>query len=124
MKTQEMTDNEIRIAIAEACGWKRDWVTEEQSSRFSISMHSKAWFPPDDREWDELEPPDYPASLDAMAEALATLSSVQQVVFVRHLKRILRNTEGQIEDSEIFQLLCDRDLARTYALAFLATLNP
>lgn len=80
-----MTPEAINIAIAKACGWVQAHVTPEQSARFGVTKHFKAWFPPDAREWDDLGCPNYTGSLDAMAGAEATLTGIEPDVYANHL---------------------------------------
>jgi hypothetical protein len=76
-----MTPEAQRIAIAEACGWKKgihagDW-----------------WLPGDDMVHAESEVPQYPSDLNAMHEAEKTRTAMQKVKFVLTLAE-LRNSPG------------------------------
>ena len=62
-----MTDNEIRIAIAEACGWKKEYTFTSQEFG-SCGEEVQAWISPSG-ETSVVKIPNYPADLNAMAEA-------------------------------------------------------
>lgn len=64
MKTENMTDEEKREAIAQACGWKD--FEEEDGALMGHTMGEDGWL-----RWDIV--PDYLNSLDAMHAAEKTL---------------------------------------------------
>jgi hypothetical protein len=77
-----MTDNEIRIAIAEACGW----------SKFMMGTGVP---PGHEKEWsDYVHPlPDYPNDLNAMHEAEKMLIGDQRLEYYGHLLKSSGNSE-------------------------------
>ncbi len=116
---KDMTDQEMRIAIAETCGWYR------------LPQDSQTWAP---RGWEhgkdvygKLRPtsnlPDYLNDLNAMREALACIDSKQQEVFIYHLHRIVDSLDEREESSYWLILMAT---ARQLAEAFIKTkgLNP
>lgn len=68
-----MTPERQNTVIAEACGWTLELITEKQASYYGILDSELVWFPPDNREWDSLECPDYCGSLDAIYEPVMAL---------------------------------------------------
>jgi len=91
-----MTDPAIRIACAEACGWKdinpkhgapigrpADWDTERDTRWFNL--------------------PDYPNDLNACAQFEATLKYEEQPVYLLHLKRVLMRTSPTQSAAEFEQ---------------------
>lgn len=105
-----MSDNEIRIAIAEACGWKwyrrpatGPWADRPYRSLYHPSLHAdyiaEQLTPADMTErqcnevfmWREGMIPDYPTDLNAMHEAEKTLTRKQGVHFRLWLSR---NSDG------------------------------
>lgn len=106
-----MTDEQIKIAVAEACGWK------------SLGMVTPGvmWQHPDERKdyvktyW----PPDYLTDLNAMHEAEKTLTPEQAVeYFVFQLKAVV--------DADVHattEHYYSHAAARQRAIAFLRTLG-
>lgn len=72
-----MTPDEIRIAVAECCGWKRELV----SMSVAGGRDSFIWLNPNGVG----DLPNYPASLDACAEMLGTLSEAEKYEYVGRL---------------------------------------
>ena len=72
-----MTDNEIRIAVAEACGWTHN---EYDASLWYHQDHC-----PDDKYILVDDLPDYSSSLDAMYEAEKVLTDDKLMDFARWL---------------------------------------
>lgn len=109
-----MTEEQIRIAIAEACGWKREFDGNHEEPEWY-------WIPPNDPDGDG-ELPDYCNDLNAMHEAeTATFGSTdlwQKFVFK------LLNTCGGSGMDELDGLCC---LVQVTALqraeAFLRTIG-
>lgn len=71
-----MTEQEINIIIAEACGWKRKnpkklWEWTPTTEWWEKSRYAKAYY--DDRDGGILYPPDYYNGLDAIQEAIEKL---------------------------------------------------
>ena len=71
-----MSDDEMRVAIAEACGWK--------PSAFGKCDMAGNPFPG----WDT--PPDYFHDLNAMHEAVTSLSEAEQVEWAGYLYDVAR----------------------------------
>jgi hypothetical protein len=107
-----MNDDEIRIAIAEACGWKWE---KCKDSEMLLQVH-----PPQGKRkivmFVEEAIPDYHNDLNAMHEAEMTLTDEQYRNWCYHLKRI-RNDE----DMPICK--CNSAPARQRAKAFLRTIG-
>lgn len=99
MKTptsQSMTNDEIRIAIAEACGWKltladntTHW-TDRWTDPNGGSYESGAYFLPPD-------PPNYPGDLNACAEFEKTLTAEEAHLYSRELEKMF-NAQPWHED--------------------------
>jgi hypothetical protein len=75
-----MSDQEINIAIAEACGWKREFDGNHEEPEWY-------WIPPNNPDGDG-EPPDYCNDLNAMHEAEKVLTHDQQVQFSVELGKL------------------------------------
>lgn len=86
-----MTDNEIRIAIAEKCGYKHEWLHGRKvpSQDFNLpDGDSLVWKTPDGGYFgDESGLPDYPNDLNAMHEAEKTLNPNEQNEYYEHSLR-------------------------------------
>lgn len=91
-------------AIAEACGWKIKTVTQEQSAFYGVPLSTRAWFPPDDREWDDIECPDYLNDPNAMHEAVSTVINTDELKdsYVRYLY-VLIDAPMPFEHTPLFQ---------------------
>jgi hypothetical protein len=100
-----MTHKAQRIAIAEACGWKRAWSEYRNEYR---------WYGPDDMNW--LLPPDYLNDLNAMYEAEKVLTGVEQDEYIGKLGWPADNTAHAAWKST-------HATAAKRAEAFLRTLN-
>ncbi len=120
-----MTDNEIRIAIFEACGWTtRSGVVEYDG----VSMPWALWIK-DGKEYNPHDAPDYPNDLNAMHEAEKVLSGENAISYRNHLARIttvLRN----LSDMEEVEPYCNENecayihaTAKQRAEAFLKTIE-
>jgi hypothetical protein len=68
-----MTNEQINIAIAEACGWKREFDGNHEEPEWY-------WIPPNNPDGDG-EPPDYCNDLNAMHEAVTTLPENKWVLY-------------------------------------------
>ena len=64
-----MTDDEINIAIAEACGWRFSPLAHIESKPFA----TMCWIAPNGADWQMQKLPDYCNDLNAMHEAEKTL---------------------------------------------------
>ena len=79
-----MTEQEQRIAIAEACGFTECRGAYWQGKR------------PGDNRWRNI--PDYPNSLDAMHDAVGLLTPAQKILFAETLASIvLRDEQGLVD---------------------------
>lgn len=67
-----MTDTEINVAIAEACGWKRGTVDDPSFSDPSKTIKRDRWIMPSGLS--SRKPPDYCSDLNAMHEAEMSLT--------------------------------------------------
>ena len=80
-----MTPAEQNIAIAEACGWKRDNKVNEwlRPSRSHIPQFHSSWFGID-------QLPNYLSDLNAMHEAEKVLIGPQAILYERMLENMVR----------------------------------
>jgi hypothetical protein len=91
-----MSDEQIRIAIAEACGWRR-----QISESAILGIISTQWFKPDGTKAHPHEvsgnalgyTPDYPNDLNAMHEAEKNLGNGQHEKYESHIQNILIKEE-------------------------------
>lgn len=74
-----MTDTEINIAIAEACGWKRGKIKEHSFANPAKVIEVDRWINPSGIP--ERKTPDYRHDPSAMREALKTLSPSSRALF-------------------------------------------
>ncbi len=114
-----MTDNKIRIAIAEKCGWTNLHIVPfETFSKESGQITGLVGKSPDKDAWPELNPPDYPNCLNAMHEAEKVLDinimspSSPRYEYARQIYKIAPWNEQPI-----------RATARLRAEAFLRVFN-
>lgn len=96
-----MTDEQMRVAIAECCGWKHLEADEAQDG-----------FRDEDGVWHNM-PPDYPNDLNAMHEAEKTLDEISAYEYANALDCICGETRF---------LLCHAT-ARQKSEAFLRTVG-
>ncbi len=86
-----MTDNEIRIAIAEACGWK--WIASYHGYEWALKGPNgcivRCW--DGERGFANTELPDYPNDLNAMRDAEGILNTQQQVHYGEILEAITKS---------------------------------
>lgn len=78
---EEMTDDELRIAIAEWCGWKCDPSHDP--------YESTKWMSPEGKYWTPKPPPNYPSDLNAMWEAEERLTTEEKAGFVQNLYNLI-----------------------------------
>lgn len=100
-----MSDIEIRIAIAEACGWL---VTQADFKSYSLrSPEGKEWHSFDYPEiaWTANVIPNYPNDLNAMHEAIRSLDRFQQRDLVACLRSKLMTEKGDDVDDALALLL-------------------
>lgn len=132
-----MTDEQLRVAIAEACGWTYMRRKLKQGEPHGYNLHCVWLFPPGWKQGDpapvgEFEPspkmrsargavplPDYFKDLNAMAQAEATLTPDQCFLYERLL---LRNVEGVSMAEGPCARIWHSD-SRTRALAFVRCLS-
>ena len=104
-----MTDEQMRAAIAEVCGWKYHCME---------GMAVGCWIVPHQGGLDA-EPPDYPNDLNAMYEAESTLLFSRRQRYYEKVKEIMsRDIRGTVADIE-----CIRATARQRAEAFCSIIN-
>jgi len=73
MRSQGMTDEELRIRVAELSGWERGPKKTFSLGKFGIVPAMSAWHPKSSKEdWQDF-PPDFPNDLEAMHEAEAAI---------------------------------------------------
>jgi hypothetical protein len=85
-----MSEEEQRIAIAKACGWKMYEPTDQNVAGGRAKY--KHWIDPDDYfgKWDSLPyPPDYLNNLNAMHDAVMSLSEEQRSKFRKELQYLI-----------------------------------
>jgi hypothetical protein len=75
-----MTDEEKRVKIAEACGWKKLYSGKLKSQLYGKNPNGKHWL--------NYAAPDYLNSLDAMHEAEKLLTRSQQFVYADLLREL------------------------------------
>ena len=91
-----MSDNEIRIAIAEACKWTISG--ETNSSEF----HSIQGFPKGGNLTDkQVEIPDYPNDLNAMHEAEGSLDGTTRTAYLYQLAQVTGDDGFEFSDRSV-----------------------
>jgi hypothetical protein len=105
-----MTDEQINIAIAEACGWK--YVNNETHAPDGSFWWSK-----------ELEIPDYCNDLNAMHEAEATLDFEQAELFEDELSDVTFKNNDGLENPLPCRFSVCHATSRQRAEAFLKTIK-
>ena len=88
-----MTDDEINIAIAEACGWRFSPLAHIESKPFA----TMCWIAPNGADWQMQKLPDYCNDLNAMHEAEQSLWDRDWSLrheFVNNLARIMNPIHG------------------------------
>ena len=122
-----MTDDEMRVAIAEACGWRRAepgqmmpymWAPGHVADVEIKWMRGKLSKAGDGLQC-AVELPDYLNDLNAMHEAEKTLALDQRDIYQRHLYRVRERAHRM---APIYWLAITAT-ARQRAEAFLATKN-
>lgn len=130
-----MTDNELRVAIAEACGWVRGAYTAD-------CYKGEGWLTPGKTEKDALEQgnlvawrvgelPDYLNDLNAMHEAEKAIPRHLWTEYTMELRKVIQR---ECDTEEHYVLGCERSqliadfwfyhaTARQRALAFVATMQ-
>ena len=78
-----MTNHEINIAIAEACGWRFSPLAHIESKPFA----TMCWIAPNGADWQMQKLPDYCHDLNAMHEAEKTLGD--RLDFYRKFLRLI-----------------------------------
>ncbi len=111
-----MTENEQRIAIAEACGWKRTRIGTQSKS----DPEPRGWLAPNRREFRII--PDYLNDLNAMHEAEKTLKNKgEALIYSNHLRKLQEALPEQ-EGADINRWRWHASAARR-AEAFLRTIG-
>lgn len=115
-----MTDEQIRIAVAEVMGWKLSPDRDRFGNQYYVlnEVYVKAGeFPISAKGL-----PNYPEDLNAMAEARKTLTKDQMEAYHDNLHEVTsRNHDG--ENDKVATMLMVDATARQRAEAFLRTLN-
>jgi hypothetical protein len=106
-----MTNEQINIAIAQACGW-----TGFNPDNIPDCLQYTARAP--SGKWGLI--PDYLNDLNAMHEAEKTLTDVQSTFYWKTLSELVNNTVGHDFDN---QFECIHATAAQRAEAFLKTIN-
>jgi hypothetical protein len=116
--TEAMTDEEMRIAIAEACGWKLGKCGPINAREVGCLDSEPYWIHPDGRRdhGDDWQPPDFLNSLDAMHEAEETLTDEK---FDQYDEILWCDVDAERKGTRAY-LSAD---ARTRATAFLKTIE-
>jgi hypothetical protein len=107
-----MSDEQINIAIAEACGYKNVTIGVTEGAIRVVVGYKHHTF-------DE-EIPDYCNDLNAMHEAEKVLTDVQSTFYWKTLSELVNNTVGHDFDN---QFECIHATAAQRARAFLKTIN-
>lgn len=115
---KELSNEELRVRCAEACGWtdirEQDWCSP-MADPYDASNISQFWQGINPEHGEKEEIPNYPESLDAMAEAEKTLSDEEDF---RRYDAVL----GELSGEKIFSLSRQRFKvlaeARQRAIAF------
>jgi hypothetical protein len=111
-----MTNEQINIAIAEACGWR----IAERVSPEAKEDATACWIRPNGDEWQEESLPDYCNDLNAMHEAEKVLNDEQWPEYREELRNVVLGGIRMVSQ------WCKADLhatARQRAEAFLKTIG-
>ena len=108
-----MTDQEINIAIAEACGWESIWKDDRGNMRGFHMQHGA--------DGNKRLVPFYITDLNAMHEAEKVLREMQTMTYIDRLGEIVSQGMGDGSYGEIWNML--HATARQRAEAFLRTLG-
>ena len=116
-----MTDEEIRIAIAEACGWSnvKVYPRSESNKRHSEDTEQVCL---GYRGAGSCSVPNYPECLNEMHEAFGSMDPWLQIEFPKNLLSVYRSRTGTERTGAAAVDLLHAD-ARHWAEAFLRTLN-
>jgi hypothetical protein len=87
-----MNNEQINIAIAEACGWR----IAERVSPEAKEDATACWIRPNGDEWQEESLPDYCNDLNAMHEAEKTLNYIRAAEYARILTSIAWQSEQPV----------------------------
>jgi hypothetical protein len=119
-ETNPMTDEEMRVAIAEFCGWARVRVVQDEGN-WKGQIRGRR--PTDTFFGDELfEVPDFLNDLNAMHEAEKVLVTRGDLgLYCAHLRRDIQEAEGIIGSCGSLMV---HSTARQRAIAFLKTIQP
>lgn len=122
--SNKMTDNEMRIKIAEACGWSSIRERDYYASPTDPSDIHQYW-EGGNPDGDQQEIPDYLGSLDCMHEAEMTLSGAEAIQFWLNLGTVVGKPTKEpgktyLEISEVDKV---RATARQRAETFLRVIE-
>jgi hypothetical protein len=109
-----MTNEQINIAIAEACGWEKEFNEDYINPEFH-------WIPPYDK-YDYADIPNYCNDLNAMHEAESSLNSNQVQDYTLNLLRVTNN-DGSKFYGTLGCFVHVHATARQRAEAFLKTIG-
>lgn len=109
-----MNDNEMRIAIAEACGWTRIEFGPYDGSPFG--------WPPNKQNCDKFLLPDYLNDLNAMHEVVNSLSFNERLEWLSWIDKLTEDPDDK-KDQSWLPLRLIRATARQRAEAFLRTIG-
>lgn len=120
-----MTPEQQRIAIAEACGWKREYTFISQDIG-SLGEEIQAWIAPDGTT-SVVALPDYLNDLNAMHEAEKVLDAMQRAKFAEELAYVVlavfNNPETEFVFSRCSLFVFAHATASQRAEAFLRTIG-
>lgn len=120
-----MTNQEINIAIAEICGWKKQIRRGFDGENFSQHYEELSWYQNDI--WKLEGPPNYCTDLNSMHEAEAALSALDHQKFCLFLHKSIMGTMDNFDINGACNLECVsrvvKATARQRAEAFLRTIE-
>ena len=116
-----MTDSELRVAVAEARGWKRKLVppTKDGPENPYEEFQHTWWYKPDGKFG---QPPNYPGDLNACAEFEATLST--DIMRWKYIGRLIDETKAESLEVYAEAFILATATARQRCIAFLRTVRP
>jgi hypothetical protein len=83
--------DELRIKVAELCGWKKEEYTNLGDDRYTPIRHITRWKKDNDIAWKPEDLPNYPADLNAMHEAEKTYirsDNDRCIAYIHHLTKM------------------------------------
>lgn len=102
-RISDLSDETVRVMMAEAVGWIQ-W-TDEESGILGGDWSKTIWTPPGKHDLGNAHanPPNYPASLDAVAPVLATLHGKAHPSAVTDEERAFRDALAKIRGCAWYQ---------------------